>query len=451
MKAIQHLNRAIDIMSPQFGARKKKEPLKTVREVLTECIRLFKSDAFEEIQLAAKEILDHVGNLFTIFMYIDTTLIRKKKNLFPARTKTTLDLPDNEPLFINLLGNDSNILPGLEGLEKYTSVRAKCTHHAWKLKHYTLILQVYDKRQKEWINMDIEFIYDLETRVLQLDSLFYESGGPPEILQEAVNAWRRVGRRTTRLSKKMSSDFVGYGLVGLRLAILLQEQCGINTLKLTDASQRRLEITSGGNKGLEVNISHRMYALIQARPLFYLDNGFEPYIGDLHYNVRRHAYQQHTKNATLNQELKSRIDELSGATDYKKRGVNFLNAPVTWLFKIPPLVEIMQYHDGLSNDDNDRKRRFQEYMRSKYQKVFSVESRHNLLNNLDICNIDFRYKKQLWPAPLIKIEPKEEEEDEEAVFSHKFRQKDQLYDVDKNDHVKMDDWLRAVPDRITIE
>ena len=83
--------------------------------------------------------------------------------------------------------------------------------------------------------------------------------------------------------------------------------------------------------------------------------------------------------------------------------------------------------------------------------MFREKSRHDLLDNLEICGIDFRHKKQLRSGVLVKIEPEEESTGEyRHMMDRKLRQKDELYVVDKKDYVTMGEWLRAVPDRTTI-
>ena len=75
---------------------------------------------------------------------------------------------------------------------------------------------------------------------------------------------------------------------------------------------------------------------------------------------------------------------------------------------------------------------------------------------MQVCNITFRHKKQLRSGVHIKIEPGEEftaSPDSpvpiEAIPEGMLR--NDLYTDDLKDNVKMDEWLRAVPDPITEE
>ena len=418
---LQHSNST----SPQLG-----EVAKTVRDVLNECIRVFKSNTNDKTKNAAKEIIAHIGDLFTLFMYIDTMLIRKTQNLFAPRTHRI----DPDTSIINLLGDNMNIMPGLEGLDSYLHVRAECVTDE---DYAYLEFQLYDKVKKEWDELDIVVTYSPKMNEMKLESLFLLTD-PPKIFRDAINNWRGVGRRSTRLSAKMSEEFIGYGLVGLKLVILLQEQCNVRTLQLIDGSRRRMK-----NGVLEMKIMHRMHTMLQSRPFFYLDNGFEPYVKDQHYNIRRKAHEQYTEENTYD-EFQDQIDELSGATDHKKRGTNFLNAPVKWLFKIPPLMNRMRYtsrrKEEMSREEYNMRHEFQVEMKKIYKNVFSKTSRQKLLKNMGLCNIGFRYKKQFRSGPHIKLEPKE--------MKNRNKLRGDLSDVDRKDFIEMDEWLHAVPNRI---
>ena len=351
----------------------------TVRTALKHCIKLFGDKDSNDTQVeAARQVIEITQEIFVIYMSISDELQRAKRYRFPEYT------PIQHESEIPLIEKGVPVIKGLEGLDKYIRIRAKCiderddedTENEIGRDMISVELQFWNIDETKWSTMDMQFTYYSKANSMELDSLFSILQPPPQVTC-AVNNWLRSEARQE-----------GHGVVFVKLAILLQEKCSITTLTLTDSSERRLESWS------TLNVSHRLYASVYDRPFLYLDNEFEPYIGDQQGNLRHVAEDQYRDMPEEERDI------LIGKIEkYKERAANFLERPVTFLFEIPPEPKrnATDEHLHLARKRN----KWYDSLWESYHHTFGKDTQRNLLECLSACGIKFdrseyhEYRKQL--------------------------------------------------------
>ena len=276
--------------------------VETVQDAVKKCISLFNSEkATDEERSAAKFVLHTIQGMFKFNLNISNYLVRKCTHLFLGKYAKL-----ERGAYIKLIDSHSNYLKNfdsLKGLDRYIKIRAKCTHPGSDTDsnaesdaesdadadsdtdEIDVVLQ-YKCEDKSWTDMDITFTY--EKGFLLLASLFFDTKKPPDRFRRAIQEW---------------SQNKSVGDVAVKIAIMLQEQCNIEELRVCDSAIKIFKV--GGKK---LTMMHNLYAITYNRRLLYLDNGFEP-----------------TGN-----------EGRDTAHTYKARAAQFLKRPTSSLFQIPP-------------------------------------------------------------------------------------------------------------------
>lgn len=330
----RHTHKKRKLIRPDEETNPKHKRVETVQDAVKKCISVFNAEkATDEERHAAQVVLGTIQRMFEFNLNISNCLVRKCTHLFLGKHAKI-----ERGAYIKLIDSHSPSLKNfdcLKGLERYIKIRAKCTCAGSDTDsnaesdadsdadsdtdQIDVVLQIQCE-DKPWADMDITFTY--EKGFLLLTSLFFDTKKQLDRFRKAIQEW---------------SQNKSVGDVAVKIAIMLQEKCNIEELRVADAAKKIIQA-----EGRKLRIMHNLYAITYNRRLLYLDNGFEP-----------------TGN---------------GGRDtvhtYKARALQFLKRPTTSLFQIPPQPD----------KESD--------LYQSHNRIFKPETLTRLSHDLTICQID---------------------------------------------------------------